>query len=237
MEALVVISARSVGQLQKLASFLAEHAELRVGAADAAPEELLDLAYTLQVARPAMPQRLAIVTNSMADLAAKLGEYLAHESAAAEYGIYRGCARDETDAPIGARSATRSVDNWTKAGRLQALAQCWVSGGVIDWGLLPRNLARRRLALPLYPFAAEIHRFPVSWQRQAAPAQKAAIVAATQVTTRAAAAPNNVLHLTRVWRRLAVASSSSAEPAPATVVLFDTDAAVKQPCNDRPARP
>ncbi|MFG2793365.1 phosphopantetheine-binding protein [Streptomyces sp. NPDC048419] len=45
------------------------------------------------------------------------------------------------------------MERWARAGKLSKLAAVWVKGLEVDWNLLHEGSARRRIALPTYPFA------------------------------------------------------------------------------------
>ncbi|MBR9970322.1 non-ribosomal peptide synthetase [Magnetospirillum sulfuroxidans] len=107
-----------------------------------AEAELPDLAYTLQIGRDGMRHRLALVVNSLDQ---------------ARDGLSRFLADDHTGLAVGKLEAGH------KTGPLVApdspaehLARQWVQGDTVDWpALYPK--ARRRLRLPTYPFARDVH--------------------------------------------------------------------------------
>src|SRR5262249_51405192 len=71
---IVPLSARTSEQLQRRVSDL-----LRFIRASSQPIELADVAYTLQVGREAMEERLGLVVSSVDQLAEKLTAYIAGE--------------------------------------------------------------------------------------------------------------------------------------------------------------
>ncbi|MBO0859129.1 MAG: SDR family NAD(P)-dependent oxidoreductase, partial [Chloracidobacterium sp.] len=127
-----------------------------------------DLAYTLQVGREAMEERVAIVASSVAELRDKLQRYIKGEREID--GVYMGNARRNGLAPAmflegkEGEEFFRAIVRERKWGKV---AQLWVMGGEVDWRLLhtdsePRRPARRRLSLPVYPFARERQWLPES---------------------------------------------------------------------------
>lgn len=139
-EQIVVLSARNNDRLRAYAGALTAH--LRANDAD-----LGDLAYTLQVGRDEMEERLALVASSRDQLLARLEAYLADEPEIA--GAWH--ARIETRHAPQDDTAVLATDPGMP---LDTLALAWVSGQRIDWsGLHP--LPRRRLSVPTYPFARE----------------------------------------------------------------------------------
>jgi polyketide synthase PksN len=151
--ALVVLSAKDDERLQAYAQQLLE-AIKRHGWGD---EVLLDLAYTLQVGRDAMDDRLALVVSSMEQLRDKLESFVAGKSGIEE--LYRGQARKNREALASLASdddMTRMVDAWLAKGKLHKVVDLWVKGLAFDWSKLYDEHHRpRRMSLPSYPFARE----------------------------------------------------------------------------------
>lgn len=132
----LVISAKSSERLQVLAKALADH--LRSGTV---PEAAwADCCYTLQVGREAMPHRMAAPVRSLTECISALDRFC--NAASDQPSLYVGTVDADTDP----REVARGADTET-------ICQAWVEGAVIDWQALPQNDARRRLTLPLYPFA------------------------------------------------------------------------------------
>jgi acyl transferase domain-containing protein len=130
---------------------------------------LADLAYTLQVGREAMEERLALVAADPGELIQKLTLYVEGEPDIA--GLYQGSARENR--------LNLSILSRGKIGRelmrlavqereMEQLAQLWVCGAGIDWGLLYDEARPRKISLPSYPFARERYWIPAC--EKAAPA-------------------------------------------------------------------
>ncbi|MGW2870851.1 SDR family NAD(P)-dependent oxidoreductase [Kitasatospora sp. NPDC001225] len=142
-EHVVVLSARTPDRLaasvDRLAAFL-----------DRAPDTpLADLAYTLQVGREAMAERYAVVVSSTGELRDALREGRGLRGSA-------GMAPDGLLAELTADGELQEllVRRWSAAGELSKVAALWASGVAINWRSTHRE-ARRTIALPTYPFAAE----------------------------------------------------------------------------------
>ncbi|WP_266160111.1 SDR family NAD(P)-dependent oxidoreductase, partial [Dyella silvatica] len=153
--ALIVLSARHEDrlreQVQQLLSALAAGTDIA----------LADLAYTLQVGREAMEERLALVVHSLAELAEKLSAYLAGESAIDE--LYRGQVKrnKETLAALaGDDDMATIVEAWIAKGKFGKLLDLWVKGLAFDWSRLYGAERPRRISLPTYPFARERYWIP-----------------------------------------------------------------------------
>jgi acyl transferase domain-containing protein len=124
---------------------------------------LQDLAYTLQVGREAMEERLALQVRSLAELEEKLGSYL---SASVQEGgdWYRGQVKQykETVALLNIEEELQeAIGKWQKQGKYEKLLQWWVKGGPIDWRHLYGEHLPRRISLPTYPFACERYWLPI----------------------------------------------------------------------------
>ena len=144
---LIVLSARTKDRLSTLASNLAGHLEPTAAKGGTA---LIDIAYTLQVGREPMAERIAFIARSPAEVCQKLRQ-VAHDP---EIATFRGNIRDKERFSIlaggeaGASFLQALVDNrdWERLGQL------WVSGIELDWKLLYPGNRPRRLSLPAYPF-------------------------------------------------------------------------------------
>ncbi|TMC16231.1 MAG: hypothetical protein E6J34_20345, partial [Chloroflexi bacterium] len=165
--ALIVLSARTEEQLneqvRQLLSWIQKEA-----CADGACR-LDDLAYTLQVGREAMEERLAMLVGSLQELEEKLHRYVS-DSVHKEGDWYRGQVKrhDAIDIFATDEDGQKMVVTWVSKGKYGKLLSFWVKGGTIDWKLLYAVRAGsaqgtiptaptlpRRISLPTYPFARE----------------------------------------------------------------------------------
>ncbi|WP_088833756.1 SDR family NAD(P)-dependent oxidoreductase [Paenibacillus tyrfis] len=140
---------------------------------------LIDLAYTLQVGREAMEERVAFVVRDLSELKQKLEAYLADPGVQA--GVHRGSVKQnkETVALFSADEDSRELLNrWIAKGKHDKLADLWVKGVEIDWNRLYRQGRPQRISLPTYPFAKEHYWVPKAANR--ATAQAAAETAGVQ---------------------------------------------------------
>lgn len=143
------LSARDETRLREAAANLAAFLEN----AQAGKINPGDLAFTLQVGRTALSERLAIVAGSVEDLVDQLRAFLADGSAP---GIWH--ARVAPD-----REALKTDETST---HLPECARQWVKGGQADWEKLTKG-SHKRLRLPTYPFARDVYR--VNSQQALAP--------------------------------------------------------------------
>ncbi|MEM7342898.1 MAG: SDR family NAD(P)-dependent oxidoreductase, partial [Chloroflexota bacterium] len=98
-----------------------------------------DVAYTSQVGRTHFSHRLAVMAASLPEVAQKL--------------IGWQTGDDVVDVWVSEASDTLHSSNSVSAKMpLEALAEEYVQGVTIDWGMLHQGQRRRKLVLPTYPF-------------------------------------------------------------------------------------
>jgi polyketide synthase PksN len=150
--ALVLLSAKNEERLkQQVGQLIAAVERGSLGDTD-----LADVAYTLQVGREAMEFRLGMIAGSMAELKAKLQNYLSGASGIEEF--YQGeIKRDKEALAVFAadEDMARTIEAWVAKGKLSKLAELWVKGLSLDWQRLYGDAKPRRISLPTYPFARE----------------------------------------------------------------------------------
>jgi len=156
MPALIVLSARDELRLQQIAANLLDCLDDDLSSAN-----LLDIAYTLQLGRVAMEQRLGFIAESIEDLRAKLQAFLAGSDAT----IYRGQARRNNETPAlfsTDEEMAALLDEWIAQRKYERLPALWVQGFALDWHKLYGEEKPRRVALPSYPFERERYWFSAS---------------------------------------------------------------------------
>ena len=146
---LIVLSARNDIALKEMASRLRNFLLAQPGT------DLARLAYTLQVGREAMSERLAIVAADTSELVRDLEHYGAGSASERLIQGRLPGARGRKARQSPARDRYKAL---YLSGELQALARSWVQGEDLDWE--DCHLAGQRpfrLPLPTYPFARERH--------------------------------------------------------------------------------
>ncbi|MGK3961884.1 SDR family NAD(P)-dependent oxidoreductase [Sorangium sp. So ce1667] len=135
-----VFSAKSRKSLRDLAARMLSFFE------EATALPLEDVAYTLQVGREAMEERIAVVAASREAILTALGAYVRDPDAPVP-GLFSGRVDlDEAQAGDAERPAGERVRDLEEAARL------WVRGAVIDWEASYPHRAAHRVPLPTYPF-------------------------------------------------------------------------------------
>ncbi|WIM94381.1 amino acid adenylation domain-containing protein [Actinoplanes oblitus] len=176
--ALIVLSARSAEQLVEQARRLSRRL------ADLTDEALPDVAWTLQVGRMAMPERLAFAATSIAGAREKLAAFAADPGRSGAW--VRGTAGP--DSPDAAEELAR----WRDHGRPEGLLDVWARGARVDWETAhPRP--GRVIGLPGYPFARERLWFDLDGDLSAYPVLPAAGAATNPALPAAGTATGPVL--------------------------------------------
>ena len=151
---MIVLSAKDEQRLRARAEQLLEVIRAR-------EHNLVDMAYTLQVGRVAMDERLAMVVRTVAELETKLVAFL--EGRVGVTGLYRGQARRRDDALAAFTvdaELRETVEKWMRRGTYDQILELWVKGLEVDWEQLyaepnPYGRPPCRISLPTYPFARE----------------------------------------------------------------------------------
>jgi acyl transferase domain-containing protein len=161
---IVPLSAKTAEQLEEkardLLKFIRASRERGQPAEESTPSsnpiDLAAVAYTLQVGRDAMEERLSFVVNSVDQLEEKLSAYINGErniESAYEGRVEQGAEHMTTlehDDDM-----QEVVDRWIARKKLTKLAQSWAKGLNVDWNKLYGEATPRRVSLPTYPFAKE----------------------------------------------------------------------------------
>ncbi|WP_371930646.1 amino acid adenylation domain-containing protein [Streptomyces poriferorum] len=148
----VVLSARDGERLGVLARQLLEFLP---GYRDA-QGDLASLAYTLQVGRRAMTERVVFVANDVDGLIATLQEYVERGARGA---VFEGTARRPEDQLLGLFDRPGElrdvVAGWLEHGKWDRIAPLWVNGIDVEWHAYHGTNPPVRVSLPAYPFAAK----------------------------------------------------------------------------------
>lgn len=150
---LIVLSSKTASQLRLQVEQLLETLET-----DHSAYRLQNIAYTLQMGREAMEERLAFVTHSLSDMQEKLKSYLQSTTQSHSYQLYRGHTKQHKEM-LSMLSSDLGFENmiasWLEHHQYNQLLELWVKGLAINWKLLYVDTQPQRIALPTYPFAKE----------------------------------------------------------------------------------
>ncbi|TXI48906.1 MAG: SDR family NAD(P)-dependent oxidoreductase [Lysobacter sp.] len=157
---LVLLSAKNEDRLNAYAAALLEYARKHEAL------ELADLAFTLQVGRDPMEERLGILVDSREALISAIEAHLS--GASATHPIRRGRVqrykRNDQGLSVaegGADARGADIERWLSARDYLELLAAWTDGADIDWRRLydadASGFRPRRIHLPTYPFARDRH--------------------------------------------------------------------------------
>jgi amino acid adenylation domain-containing protein/FkbM family methyltransferase len=205
---LVVLSARKEEPLREAALRLRDYLKQKPGLS---PQGLRSLAYTLQVGRDAMRERLGFVIHSVEQLEEGLNAFL--EARLVPGWSFRGRARP------GAEAKAHLAGDFVARKDYQALMEFWVSGGSVDWRRLYGGRWPARMSLPGYPFARERY-----WAASGSQVggKQASAGNARRPEAAAAAAPATCL-VEKVWRKESASPGGSGTFPGATLVFVNED--------------
>ncbi|NOU17183.1 MAG: SDR family NAD(P)-dependent oxidoreductase [Bacteroidales bacterium] len=157
---IIPLSARTIGQLKQKTFDLLDF--IRTPKADEnIPQsiksiDLAAMAYTLQVGREAMDERLGFMVSSVDQLAEKLQAYINGEQNIED--VYQGRVEQDNDTLSLFNVDTdfqQTIDKWIAKRKLSKLLDLWAKGLNLDWNKLYGDDKPKFISLPLYPFAKE----------------------------------------------------------------------------------
>ncbi|VXD25132.1 amino acid adenylation domain-containing protein [Planktothrix paucivesiculata] len=162
---LIVLSAKTKECLGEIVKNLWNY--LRENQLQSYPKTAIgDIAYTLQIGREAMQERLALVVSSLEDLIDKLDAYNQGISPIAR--VFSGSVKPSaTKLEKQSEKSNNSslIQQAVQEKILEKVAQLWISGDSINWNLLYTELPQR-IELPTYPFAKTRYWLPIDRQKE-----------------------------------------------------------------------
>ncbi len=146
----VVLSAKGESQLKKAAANLLSFIEHQ----DYAYQDLVSLAYTLQVGREAMNYRFAVTASSVLQLKEKLRGFLHAGPDHTELNFDNKKSLPELLQQFGGEAKLQELSSsWLKQRDWPRLLQAWCKGFDVDWNALYlEGGVPSRISLPTYPF-------------------------------------------------------------------------------------
>jgi polyketide synthase PksM len=138
--------------------------------------DLTAMAYTLQVGRVAMEERLGFMVSSVDQLTDKLQAYINGERDIED--TYQGQVKGNkdtlslfsTDADL-----QQAMDKWVSSKKFSKLFDLWAKGLDLDWNKFYEEVKPSRISLPTYPFARD--RYWIDAADTVQPASKSAVIA------------------------------------------------------------
>ncbi|MCP4695920.1 MAG: type I polyketide synthase, partial [Gammaproteobacteria bacterium] len=154
---LIVMSARNEERLREQVKRLLTE----IPARPFSDSDLKNIAYTLQVGREAMESRVALLANTLAELEAKLKDFLDGKKDIEMFFAGQVKHNKEALAAFAAdEELLEAVGKWIQRKKFSKLLDLWVKGLNFDWDKLYGDGKPRRISLPAYPFARERYWIP-----------------------------------------------------------------------------
>ncbi|MGG0914500.1 type I polyketide synthase [Bacillus velezensis] len=147
---LFILSAKTAEQLKERAEQLRRYLE-KSQPADGTFESI---AYTLQLGRDEMEERLAVIAETKEELTNALNDFLSGKETGQNFFTGRNKAMKQlfTEMTDNAEMSG-TIDQWIEAGKYAMLAKLWVQGLHVDWNKLYPDERPKKVSLPVYPFA------------------------------------------------------------------------------------
>lgn len=154
--AIIPLSARTPDQLKQKV-----HELINFIRKEQKPIDLVAMAYTLQVGREAMEERLGFIVDSIGQLLEKLQAYIdASQTGGNAHieNVYQGQVKRNKESMLVISQdddMRETIDKWIVRNKIEKLLDLWVKGLDLDWQKLYGDVRPKRISLPAYPFAKE----------------------------------------------------------------------------------
>lgn len=151
--AIIVLSARTKDQLREsameLLDFILEN--------EISDDDIPNMAYTLQVGREVMNERLGLIVNSVNDLKEKLKKFT--EGCENVEHLYSSNniegIKEHKNIFAEDEELQEAIEKWIQRKKYDKFLIFWVKGFTFDWNKLYKNKKMHRVSLPTYPFSKE----------------------------------------------------------------------------------
>lgn len=145
---IIILSAKGEKQLKSRVEDLLIYLERNESITD---NDLINIAYTLQVGRSSMEERVAFIANNKEDIIIKLNKILnGNEDNDIVFGKKDECGRFVE--LLNDDDMKNVIDEWFKKGKLYKIMELWTCGINIKWERLYKESLIKRVSLPSYRF-------------------------------------------------------------------------------------
>ena len=161
LPALILLSATNADRLVAVAQNLLSWM-CRFEGAEGERPSLAEIAYTLQVGREPLEERLAFPVSSWIELRDRLKGFVAGDTAAE---FVRGNTRQDRGASaavVEGDEGHQFLENLIRNRSLTKLARLWVNGVEVNWDALWTGFDVKRVSLPGYAFSRERYWVPTA---------------------------------------------------------------------------
>jgi len=133
---LVILSAKNEDRMQ---AYIKEFISFFESSPKDEPIELQDLAYTLQVGRDELEERVALIVQDMNELKNMLSDFVESKDHKAADKIYQGTVKSTQNGKLligDTEAGKKYIQELVATKEYGKLAELWVRGAKIDWDLL-----------------------------------------------------------------------------------------------------
>lgn len=142
--AIIILSAKNIKRLDEKVSDLNNFIHLNNSI------NIHDIAYTLQMSREPMRERLAFEAKNTEELKIRLKDYLNNQ---VKIFFSGNSKKEEIDFLFEGKAGNAYIQYAIKQQDYSSIAQLWVKGVNINWSLIyPKNNKPKKISLPTYPF-------------------------------------------------------------------------------------
>ncbi|MCY7822955.1 amino acid adenylation domain-containing protein [Bacillus spizizenii] len=153
----IVLSAKNKNRLMDRASQLLE----AIRKQKYTDKDLHRIAFTLQVGREEMDERLACIAGTVQELEEKLQTFVDGKEETEAFFQGQSNRNKETQAIFTEdEDMAMAIDAWIRKRKYAKLADLWVKGVAIQWNTLYGETKPRLISLPSYPFAKDRYWVP-----------------------------------------------------------------------------
>lgn len=124
-----------------------------------------DVAYTLQIGREPMENRVCILATDHNDFVSRLKKFASGEISGVFHGVIE--SNNSFFSILSGAAAQETISRLLEANDLKQLAEWWVTGARVDWRKLYSSNLPRRIALPEYRFQGKDYWFNDEFQSEA----------------------------------------------------------------------
>ncbi|WP_444996147.1 amino acid adenylation domain-containing protein [Aliikangiella sp. IMCC44359] len=155
---LILLSAKSASQLCTMAKNLKDYVSLRLDKSPSISASILaNIAFTLQVGRSVMDEKLAILCSSLSELYQKLADFVEGKTNIDKLYVWqKSSSKKGYQQLLEGEAGNIFISTLLKEQRLDKLLKLWGDGGKIDWYKINRNMPARKISLPCYPFERQV---------------------------------------------------------------------------------
>ncbi|WP_438432127.1 SDR family NAD(P)-dependent oxidoreductase [Gorillibacterium sp. sgz500922] len=158
---LFLLSAKNEVRLKQYAKRLRDFIEVKLSEKEDAAVDPAALAYTLQVGREPLEERMAIVAPDVEGLILGLTQFLDVQPGPA--GMFRGNRKRIRETRL--QPSGDQVSQLLHNRELHELGRIWALGADVDWFELYPGERPRTVSLPTYPFSGQRYWFPQTGSR------------------------------------------------------------------------